>query len=82
MCVGYGVVGAARAIEHPRLIAVDLQMAPTRTGVHLQLVELDLTKMTPGCFPRAQQALVERGDMHHLREPVVPPHRLVHGATE
>src|SRR5258705_10262645 len=34
--VGYGSVGAARAIEQLRLIAVELQMAPTRTGVHLQ----------------------------------------------
>jgi len=32
---GYGGVGAARAIEHLRLICVELQMAPTRTGVHL-----------------------------------------------
>ena len=34
--LGYGVVGAARAVEHLRTIAVELQMAPTRTGVHLQ----------------------------------------------
>lgn len=34
--VGYGGVGAARAIEHLRLICVELQMAPTRTGVHIQ----------------------------------------------
>lgn len=34
--VGYGSVGAARAIEQLRLIAIELQMAPTRTGVHLQ----------------------------------------------
>jgi NAD(P)H-dependent FMN reductase len=34
--VGYGGVGAARAIEHLRLISVELQMAPTRSGVHLQ----------------------------------------------
>jgi NAD(P)H-dependent FMN reductase len=34
--VGYGAVGAARAIEQLRLIAVELQMAPTRTGVHIQ----------------------------------------------
>ena len=34
--VGYGSVGAARSIEHLRLICVELQMAPTRTGVHLQ----------------------------------------------
>ncbi len=34
--VGYGAVGAARAIEHLRNISVELQMAPTRTGVHIQ----------------------------------------------
>ena len=34
--VGYGSVGAARAIEQLRQIAVELQMAPTRTGVHIQ----------------------------------------------
>jgi NAD(P)H-dependent FMN reductase len=34
--VGYGAVGAARAVEHLRLIAVELQMAPIRTGVHIQ----------------------------------------------
>ncbi|MFC4455179.1 NADPH-dependent FMN reductase [Deinococcus sonorensis] len=33
--VGYGSVGAARAIEQLRLIAVELQMAPIRTGVHI-----------------------------------------------
>jgi NAD(P)H-dependent FMN reductase len=33
--VGYGGVGAARAIEQLRLIAVELQMAPTRSGVHI-----------------------------------------------
>jgi NAD(P)H-dependent FMN reductase len=34
--VGYGSVGAARAIEHLRAICVELQMMPTRTGVHIQ----------------------------------------------
>ncbi len=34
--VGYGPVGGTRAVEHLRLIAVELQMAPTRTGVHVQ----------------------------------------------
>lgn len=34
--VGYGSVGGARAVEHLRLINVELQMAPTRTGVHIQ----------------------------------------------
>ena len=34
--VDYGSVGAARAIEQLRLIAIELQMAPIRTGVHIQ----------------------------------------------
>ncbi len=34
--VGYGGVGAARAVEQLRLHAVELQMAPTRHAVHVQ----------------------------------------------
>lgn len=33
--LGYGSMGAARAIEHLRLINVELQMAPIRQGVHI-----------------------------------------------
>lgn len=33
--VGYGSVGAARSIEHLRLVNVELQMAPTRSAVHI-----------------------------------------------
>lgn len=33
--VGYGGVGAARAIEQLRLIAVELQMVPVRNAVHI-----------------------------------------------
>ena len=33
--MGYGGVGAARAIEHLRGIAVELQMVPLRNAVHL-----------------------------------------------
>jgi NAD(P)H-dependent FMN reductase len=33
--IGYGGVGAARAIEHLRLIAVEAQMVPVRAGVHI-----------------------------------------------
>lgn len=33
--VGYGGVGGARAVEQLRLIAVELQMAPIRNGVHI-----------------------------------------------
>lgn len=34
--VGYGSVGAARAVEQLRTISVELQMAPIRTAVHIQ----------------------------------------------
>ena len=34
--VGYGAVGGARAIEQLRLVCIELQLAPTRTGVHIQ----------------------------------------------
>jgi NAD(P)H-dependent FMN reductase len=52
--VGYGSVGAARAVEHLRTIAIELQMAPTRTGVHIQGTDFittlqqgkDLTELT------------------------------------
>lgn len=33
--VGYGGVGAARAIEHLRAVAVELQMVPVRNAVHI-----------------------------------------------
>lgn len=33
--VGYGSVGAARAIEHGRSIGIELQMVPVRSAVHI-----------------------------------------------
>jgi NAD(P)H-dependent FMN reductase len=33
--VGYGGVGAARAVEHLRLVATELQMASVRNAVHI-----------------------------------------------
>jgi NAD(P)H-dependent FMN reductase len=35
--VGYGSTGAARAIEQLRTNAIELQMAPIRVGVHIQM---------------------------------------------
>jgi NAD(P)H-dependent FMN reductase len=35
--VAYGGVGGARAVEQLRLNAIDLQMAPIRSAVHIQL---------------------------------------------
>lgn len=37
--VGYGGVGAARAIEQLRQVAVELQMAPVRNAVHIGMME-------------------------------------------
>ena len=37
--VGYGGVGAARAVEQLRLIATELQMASVRHAVHIGMVE-------------------------------------------
>ena len=33
--VGYGGVGAARAVEHLRLVNIELQMVPVRSAVHI-----------------------------------------------
>jgi len=33
--LGYGATGGTRAAEHLRTIAIELQMVPTRTGVHI-----------------------------------------------
>lgn len=38
--VGYGGVGGARAVEQLRLVCVELQMAPTRTAVHIGMETL------------------------------------------
>ncbi|GKT22444.1 NAD(P)H-dependent oxidoreductase [Acidovorax sp. SUPP3334] len=38
--VGYGGVGAARAVEPLRLIATELQMAPVRNAMHIGMVEI------------------------------------------
>lgn len=37
--VGYGGMGAARAVEQLRLVATELQMAPIRSAVHVGMVE-------------------------------------------
>lgn len=33
--IGYGGLGAARAVEHARTIAIELQMVPVRSAVHI-----------------------------------------------
>ncbi len=55
--VGYGSVGAARAVEQLRTVAVELQMAPIRTAVHIQGVD----------FMGAWQQGAALEDMAHLQ---------------
>jgi NAD(P)H-dependent FMN reductase len=59
--VGYGSVGGGRAIEHMRAIAVELQMAPVRHGVHLPAdlymsMMKDEAPVDPARFQPVQQA--------------------------
>ena len=43
--VAYGGVGGARAVEQLRLNAIEMQMAPIRTAVHIQMsVYMEVTK--------------------------------------
>jgi NAD(P)H-dependent FMN reductase len=55
--VGYGSVGAARAIEHLRLINVELQMVPVRSGVHIGGSEF--VKIHPGMGNQPISAIEE-----------------------
>jgi NAD(P)H-dependent FMN reductase len=43
--LGYGSTGGARAAEHLRTIAIELQMVPVRSGVHI--MGADLMKVHP-----------------------------------
>ena len=59
--VGYGNAGGARGVEQMRLIAIELQMAPVRSAVHLPLdVYLSMMKLEapvdPTLFAPVQQA--------------------------
>jgi NAD(P)H-dependent FMN reductase len=56
--VGYGGVGAARAVEQLRLYAVELQMAPIRAGVHILM----------GDFVALMQGQAKLGEIAHLED--------------
>lgn len=56
--VGYGGVGAARAIEQLRLHAVELQMAPIRAGVHILMAD----------FVALLQGQAKLGEIPHLED--------------
>ncbi|RST88052.1 NADPH-dependent oxidoreductase [Aquibium carbonis] len=56
--VGYGGVGAARAVEQLRLHAVELQMAPIRSGVHILMAD----------FVALMQGQAKLGEIAHLED--------------
>jgi NAD(P)H-dependent FMN reductase len=55
--MAYGSVGGTRAMEHLRLIGVELQMVPTRNAVHLGMG--DFFKVHPGMGGSGNMADVE-----------------------
>ena len=55
--MAYGSAGGARALEHLRLIGVELQMVPTRNAVHLGMG--DFFKVHPGMGGSGNMADVE-----------------------
>ncbi len=55
--IAYGAVGGTRALEHLRLIGVELQMVPTRNAVHLGMG--DFFKVHPGMGGSGKMADVE-----------------------
>ncbi|PBC03588.1 NADPH-dependent FMN reductase [Mesorhizobium sp. WSM3860] len=56
--VGYGSVGGARAVEQLRLIAVELQMAPVKSAVHIAW----------GDFLAVRQGDKKLEDIEHLNQ--------------
>jgi NAD(P)H-dependent FMN reductase len=58
--IGYGGVGAARAIEHLRLIGIELQMASTQTAVHIGGTDL------LAIHPMGQKKPIEEIEAHLL----------------
>lgn len=55
--MAYGSVGGTRAMEHLRLIGIELQMVPTRNAVHLGMG--DFFKVHPGMGGSGNMADVE-----------------------
>jgi len=55
--IAYGSVGGTRAMEHLRLIGIELQMVPTRNVVHLGMG--DFFKVHPGMGGSGNMADVE-----------------------
>jgi NAD(P)H-dependent FMN reductase len=79
--VSYGVVGGARAAEHLRLIAGELQMAAVRTNVALSLFTdfENFTDLTPG--PHQAQTLdTLLGEVIRWSEALAPLRQIIRTA--
>nr|WP_319246784.1 NAD(P)H-dependent oxidoreductase [uncultured Celeribacter sp.] len=59
--MGYGAVGAARAIEHLRAVAINLQMVPVRSAVYIS--GSDFFKVSP---------LGANGEMSEIEAGILP----------
>ena len=55
--IAYGSVGGTRALEHLRMIAVELQMVPVRNAVHIGMG--DFFKVHPGMGGSGKMADIE-----------------------
>ena len=55
--IAYGAVGGTRALEHLRMIAVELQMVPVRNAVHVGMG--DFFKVHPGMGGSGKMADIE-----------------------
>ena len=79
--VSYGAVGGARAAEHLRLIAGELQMADVRTNVALSLFTdfENFADLAPGPYP-AQALDTLLGEVVRWSEALAPLRQVAHAA--
>jgi NAD(P)H-dependent FMN reductase len=78
--VSYGAVGGARAAEHLRLIAGELQMADVRTNVALSLVTdfQNFTDFAPGAY-QSQALDTLLGEVLAWSEALAPLRKVANG---
>lgn len=61
--VGYGGVGGARAVEHLRTIAAELEMAPMQTAVHITFADYLALSKGQAAFPQMGHLEAAAGKM-------------------
>jgi NAD(P)H-dependent FMN reductase len=63
--LGYGATGGSRAVEHLRSIAIELQMAPVRSAIHL--LGSDFMKVHPMGGTNAPMSEIEPNVMNSVK---------------